>query len=861
MRPDDQNNQTPDPQLQGEQLLARKLAFTKTTLFLEDLWLKLWPLFIVLALFIIASLYELWGHLSPLAHRGALLIFALAALAALYPLKSIRWPNQNAALKRLDRGNTLPHQPAQAFQDKLAPELNTNQTRTVWRAFKRNLLTKIKKLNVPKPRPKTPEKDPFALRATLVLLIGLGAFIQSGNISARLSEGFNPPSLLDIKNLRIDAWVTPPSYTDQAPLLIKANTEDKKNQQAGGTAPRNKTTVPENSILTIRLNGKNSERVTLISPQNKQQAKEATKTTVSSKAMGKPTKKTNGQKQTKEFTVKLTQSGTIKLTLEDHQLSRWFFEVQEDIPPIIGLTDYPTRAKSGALKLSYKVVDDYGVISAKAHIKSPMIDGKPPRPDLDEDQKPLGDPPEFSLNLPQIGVKSGKGETFKDLTRHPWAGLEATLYLSATDAGGKTATSPELTFTIPAYKFTKPMAKNLIRFRKQLVIAPYESGLIAQSLYALTAYKRSFAGDLSLYLGVRIAANRLQEAQTREEKTEVAELLYDLARHVEDGDLSRAEQELRTAQEQLRQALQENASEKELQQRIEALREALQKYMQELAKKREKQNQNQNNQAQNNSNTLDQSQLEQMLKTIEELAKSGSKQLAQKMLDQMQNMLENLQTGTPPSNAQQSQTAKNLEKLGKLLRRQQELMDKTFQQKRENQRQRNQSNQQQNTPGSKEQQSPNSERKSAKNPSLAEQQQRLKQQLEDILRQMQQGQNNQSLDNAGKAMERAQKSLEGQNLEDALGEEGQALDQLHKGMEQLSEQMGQSGSGGQRLGGKDPKGNSLTNGMDTSETTDVPEEIDLQRAREILRKIQEKMSNPNRPVQELDYLERLLKRF
>ena len=841
--------QSSDLKSQGERLLARKLTLTKAVMLIEDLWVKLWPLFAVLSLFIIVSLFELWAHLGPITHRLALFIFALATLAALYPLKSIRWPNEQQALKRLDKGNTLPHQPAQAFKDKLAKEYDTPKTRSLWKAFKLNLLSKIKQLKVPKPEPRTAEKDPLALRTGLILLLGIGLFHQGGKLSSHLLKGLTPPPWLNITDLRLDAWVTPPTYTGQAPILIANGAE--KTKQPPSTEP---IKVPENAILTIRINGEHRDKVH-VNPGTNQHHPQT-----------KATKdKTSQEKTAKDFTIKLTNSGPLALTINGQPFAKWTFEVVEDIPPIIGLTDYPTKAKSGALKLSYKVVDDYGVISAKAHITTLMLNGKPLDKTLDEDQKPLGTPPEFALNLPQIGAKSGQGETFYDLTRHPWAGLEATLHLSATDEAGKTSQSPELTFTIPAYNFTNPVAKNIIRFQKQLVIAPFESGLIAQSLYALTAYKKPFKDDLSLYLGLRVAANRLSEAQSRREKTEVAELLYDLARHVEDGDLSQAERDLRTAQEELRKALQENASESELQKRIEALRQALNKYMQELAKNQK--NQAPNNQAQNN-NSLDSQQLEQMLKTIEELAKSGSRELAEKMLSQMQNMLENLQTGKTANTGKQSKTAKDLEELGKLLREQQRLMDETFKQNRQ-QRQRqqrqgqspsNQWQQDQRGQNSQEQNTPGQENGEGKEQSLSRQQQNLRQQLEALLEQMQKGQNNQSLDNAGKAMERAQKLLKQQDLDGALSEEGQALDQLRKGMEKLAEQMGEGGPGGQRQGGKDPMGNARQ-GIDTSDSTEIPEKIDLQRAREILRELQEKMSNPNRSAQELDYFERLLKRF
>jgi hypothetical protein len=41
----------------------------------------------------------------------------------------------------------------------------------------------------------------------------------------------------------------------------------------------------------------------------------------------------------------------------------------------------------------------------------------------------------------------------------------------------------------------------------------------------------------------------------------------------------------------------------------------------------------------------------------------------------------------------------------------------------------------------------------------------------------------------------------------------------------------------------------------------VPQESDLQRAREILQELRKRAAERNRPKEELDYIDRLLKRF
>ena len=50
-------------------------------------------------------------------------------------------------------------------------------------------------------------------------------------------------------------------------------------------------------------------------------------------------------------------------------------------------------------------------------------------------------------------------------------------------------------------------------------------------------------------------------------------------------------------------------------------------------------------------------------------------------------------------------------------------------------------------------------------------------------------------------------------------------------------------------------------GPDLGTSVKVPDEIDMQRAREILEELRRRMGEPTRPQSELDYIERLLRRF
>ena len=124
----------------------------------------------------------------------------------------------------------------------------------------------------------------------------------------------------------------------------------------------------------------------------------------------------------------------------------------------------------------------------------------------------------------------------------------------------------------------------------------------------------------------------------------------------------------------------------------------------------------------------------------------------------------------------------------------------------------------------------------------------------------------QQLEGAERSMQEAEGSLRRGDLDGATQAEQQALEQLRQGAQQMAEQMmRQMRQFGQGPGGDaplDPLGRpQRTEGPDLGTSVKVPDEIDVQRAREILEELRRRLGEPMRPQLELDYLDRLLKRF
>ena len=120
---------------------------------------------------------------------------------------------------------------------------------------------------------------------------------------------------------------------------------------------------------------------------------------------------------------------------------------------------------------------------------------------------------------------------------------------------------------------------------------------------------------------------------------------------------------------------------------------------------------------------------------------------------------------------------------------------------------------------------------------------------------------------AGEAMGEAQKALGENNPHRAVQEQSLALDRLRKGAESLAEQMMEGGEAqaqakGQGKSGRDPLGRpDRSNRSDLGLSVKIPDQIDIQRAREVLDELRMRLGDPSRPVIELDYLERLIRPF
>jgi uncharacterized protein (TIGR02302 family) len=878
-----------------------RVGLSRLALVAERSWeALLWP-FIVFAAFLIVSLFDLWSLLPPLLHRALLMAFGVALLISLLPLIRFPVPTRAEALRRLERNADIKHRPASSYEDKLGTTSRAD-TALLWAAHRERLAKLVAKLKPKWPTPRTDRKDPYAVRSALLLVLIVAALAAGPNRWDRIAAAFSPASRTATALLRLDAWVTPPIYTEVAPIVLADGSEP----VGAGNETVRALSVPERSELIVRAYAPHGETVSLVS-----QADDG------SEAMTVAPRATDSQ-GFMEFTLPLTTPGSADVKVGGNTVAEWRFDLIKDATPQISLMGSPTTTPRGALRLSFRATDDHGVASAEARFA--LADAKEaaaasePVPELDggrQKSSSLVEAPLMPLQLPRVNAKQIEGKATQDLTAHPWAGLKVRMTLAARDQAGQIGLSEPYEFILPERNFTKPLARAVVEQRKKLVRQPDSVEQVAIALDALTIGDERAIPDKSVYLALRDAYWRLDTDQSPEAIASVVSQLWDLALRIEDGNIPEAERDVKAAQDRLSEALKQNASPEEIQRLVDDLRNALGRYLQALAEQAQQTgNLPEQKKNENGSQVISDQELEKLLNNIEKLAKSGSKDLAEQMLSELKDILDRLQTGTFSDSAKQQRAAKMMKDLNDLVSKQQKLLDDTFKAKREQggDKQADQFNvsppgqpmefgpgiymspfgmpQEEGEPnGQTTEGSENSQGRSAgrsqqrgqrtqgqQRPGqfdeLSQQQGDLRDKLQSLIDRLHiegAGAPDQ-FKQAGEAMGKAQEAMREPNLDRATEEQGRALDQLRQGAQSLAEQMMENGEEqagkGQGNSGRDPLGRpDRSNRPDLGLSVKVPDEIDIQRAREVLDELRRRLGDPTRPMIELDYLERLIRPY
>ncbi|MEE8623568.1 MAG: TIGR02302 family protein [Alphaproteobacteria bacterium] len=798
--------------------LERRLWLARLALYWERLWPALWPavgvcgLFLALALFDVLPRLPGWLHLLVLMGFGATFGFALWRAVSAHAL-----PDAGRARRRLETQSGLAHRPLSVLKDRLAAGASDPDAQALWRLHRRRMLESVRNLRVGLPTAGLARRDPYALRGVLILVLAIAAAGAWNDGANRLARAVTPDfTSLDARTLAsLEIWITPPAYTGLAPVFLKSHD--------GPTGP---LAVPVGSTLLAQLHGgRGVPRLKL-----DEAAKAFSATDVGSY----------------KVTAAIESGTRLAVEQDGNEIAAWRLSIIPDAEPEIRFPARPAQTNRAALRLEYQAEDDYGISQTTAFIR--RVGPATTRAGKE------GEAIELGLPLPGAGPKTAREASYHDLTAHPWAGLPVSIQLMARDGIGQLGVSEPHRTVLPERIFYHPVARAIIEIRKRLSIDPNNRGAVMRELYGLSAAPEDFRHDAVVFLALRTARARLGYDRADKAIPEVQLLLWDTALRLEDGRLSIAQRELRALQRALMDALARRAGNAEIEKLLDRLQTALNRFLESIFK-------NLKNQPKTampfdpSAQYLTAEDLQRMLDRARELARTGSYDAARQLLAMLSELLENLRAGNfamMPGRGD-NQAWNMMRGLREMMRRQQQLLDRTFRDSRQGA-------------------APGRPRSTGQ---TATEQDALRRALGELMRRLGEatGQIPRAFGRAERAMRGAVDALRRNAPGEAVGPQGEALDQLQQGagamMQQLMKQFGQGplprgmrGRLNRMERAYDPLGRPLSStGAYSGEDVNIPDESEIQRAREILRELRRRAGEIDRPRLEKDYIDRLLRRF
>src|SRR6185295_17570928 len=136
-----------------------------------------------------------------------------------------------------------------------------------------------------------------------------------------------------------------------------------------------------------------------------------------------------------------------------------------------------------------------------------------------------------------LHLKEAEAASYHDLTPHPWAGLPVEIRLLATDALGQVGQSEPAQLVLPERNFRHPIARAIIDQRKELARDPTSADAVAEILDDLNRRPQLYRDDTAVYLGLRLAQQRLRRDKGKDTISAVEQLLWDTALRIEDGNM------------------------------------------------------------------------------------------------------------------------------------------------------------------------------------------------------------------------------------------------------------------------------------------------------------------------------------
>jgi uncharacterized protein (TIGR02302 family) len=754
----------------------------------------------------------------------------------------------------LERDSGLSHRPLAALTDRPATDDPTSLA--LWRAHVARVLARVRRLRLGWPRPGLAALDLRAVRHAVLLGVLAALVIAGRDAPGRVMAALEPglPRPAQPREVQIQAWITPPAYTGLAPVFLKLD--------------HPLVEVPAGARLTANVTGGASVPDLALD--------------------GARTPFTALDQSSFQVEQTLGNNARVAVMRGGQELAIWDISVIPDQPPLAWWTDPPGRSEAGPrIRLPWSASDDYGVAKLRAELRLTARPGAPPLL--------------IDIPLPNGSPKSPHGIQSRDLIAHPWAGLNVSARLVAQDGAGQTGTSEAAAFDLPERAFHNEIAKALIEMRKGLSLHPDDHDDALAALDGLMLKPELFGTDFGAYLNLSAIYYLMVRSKSADMIPEAQARMWDLALHMEEGQTEESARELEAARQAARDAMEKlsreptDANREALEQRLKELQEAIDRHMQAMMAEAER-----NHEAlpfDPETEHLSDKDLDRLAEEARKDLREGRTEDAKEKMAELERLLDRLKQARADKgsgNSQQRQKGKRqMGAVQDMVGREGGLLDHTEgRNDRANQPQRIEPDQADRDPA-------------AQRPMDQRVQQALRSALGEMMQQFGDltGEVPQALTDADQAMRESGVNLGAGDDKAAAVAEQKAIEALQKGAREMGrslekkfgrgqqdgepgegEGFGAEGSmgmmmmpGGRGEGrdgsplrgppnradqrGRDPLGRTNQgNGLDSGDVR-VPEEAERKRSQAIQEELRRRGADRERPQQELDYINRLLRQF
>ena len=403
-------NDSDNPSIDDSGRLAALAVWARRALLVERIWPPLVFALAVAILFLAASWVGAWQFAPRAIRIAGVILFALGAGAALSPLLRLRRAPARDVLARLDRDAQVGHRPASSLADSLANDHGDAATEALWAAHRARLQREVEAIRVSPPSPGMAERDPYALRFAVALLAFAAAVVAGPEMYGRFASAFDwrsDAAVGAVAASRIDAWIDPPPYAGQPPLVMDFKTADPQT-----------VSVPEDSVLVVRGDPSLVETRVEGAITPFEQKNETTASAASGEKSAAPANAVAASAlgpSEKRWTIHGPGKATILRGGQPVAVA--VLAVTPAGSPTIVSTEDPRANLSGTLTLGYKTQDRFGLASARADFARPH-EGPGPAP------RTLAPPPQAALQLPPTANGVGEAHTTVDLSEHPVGGRQ-----------------------------------------------------------------------------------------------------------------------------------------------------------------------------------------------------------------------------------------------------------------------------------------------------------------------------------------------------------------------------------------------------------------------------------------------------